>query len=316
VVPSTRPRASCVPFQNAILRRRKYGIGRRQRDVPVRLFCFELLYGTGRGGPDRPAVPGAVLAAGQAGPGGDVRSRPWAGSGPSLSATTAASCPTPWSFQGEAATGTEWHRLDEIPDEFSAENRSIQPLFLWACRHSLLLPGRMDRGFEDRWLSSACGVAPADHQFVVAGGRIVLAGERSRSSAARTSSAVVRTVQPSVRCPPTVRPWWSPTARCRWLPSCDRVPVSATISRRETAAGRSCAFPEGIAAMPLRRGDEDRPGGTRPPRPLRPRTPQGWGAGAAADRHRGPRAPGRSRTEPRRGRCRCAPRRARCGEGR
>jgi hypothetical protein len=30
-----------------------------------------------------------------------------------------------------AANGIEWHRLDEIPDEFSAENRSIQPLLLW-----------------------------------------------------------------------------------------------------------------------------------------------------------------------------------------
>jgi hypothetical protein len=26
-----------------------------------------------------------------------------------------------------ATTGIEWHRLDEIPDEFSAENRSIEP---------------------------------------------------------------------------------------------------------------------------------------------------------------------------------------------
>jgi hypothetical protein len=30
-----------------------------------------------------------------------------------------------------AASSTDWHRLDEIPEEFSAENRSIQPPVLW-----------------------------------------------------------------------------------------------------------------------------------------------------------------------------------------
>ena len=36
------------PFQEVMFRRRKHGIAEAARDVPVALFCFELLYADGR----------------------------------------------------------------------------------------------------------------------------------------------------------------------------------------------------------------------------------------------------------------------------
>src|SRR4029079_8125254 len=41
------------PFQEVMFRRRKYGISEAVRDVPVGLFCFELLYADGEDLPER-----------------------------------------------------------------------------------------------------------------------------------------------------------------------------------------------------------------------------------------------------------------------
>jgi hypothetical protein len=49
-----------------------------------------------------------------------------------------------------AASSIEWHRLDEIPHEFSAENRSIQPPSLWrVLPQAGCYPGRMAVGGQD-----------------------------------------------------------------------------------------------------------------------------------------------------------------------
>ena len=52
------------PFQDVMFRRRKYGITEAVSDVPVSLFCFELLYADGDR-PHPPALPGAAGAAGR-----------------------------------------------------------------------------------------------------------------------------------------------------------------------------------------------------------------------------------------------------------
>ena len=51
------------PFAEVMFRRRKYGIAEAVRDVPVGLFCFELLYADGQG-PDPAAVSAAAGRAG------------------------------------------------------------------------------------------------------------------------------------------------------------------------------------------------------------------------------------------------------------
>ena len=53
----------------------------------------------------------------------------------------------------------------------------------------------MDPDCQDPAAVPDLRVGLADHQLLIAGSRIVLAGKYSRSSTARTTSAVVRTVQ-------------------------------------------------------------------------------------------------------------------------
>jgi hypothetical protein len=65
----------------------------------------------------------------------------------------------------------------------------------------------MEPGCQDPAAVLGLRVALADHQLVVAGGRILLAGKHQPVVGREDDLRVVRTVQPSAGWPPTVRPW-------------------------------------------------------------------------------------------------------------